>query len=77
MSVLDEWAEFFALIYFKLINPAANIAENWFFGISPEGIGTLGTILNVGCSYVVASFTSDPPDDVQELVKVIRLAGEA
>ena len=65
------------IIYFKLINPAANIAENWFFGISPEGIGTLGTILNVGCAYVVASFTSDPPDDVQELVEVIRLPGEA
>ncbi|MDG1951181.1 MAG: cation acetate symporter [Gammaproteobacteria bacterium] len=65
------------IIYFKLVNPTANIAENWFFGISPEGIGTLGTILNVGCAYAVASFTADPPDDVQELVEVIRLPGEA
>ena len=65
------------IIYFKLVNPTANISENWFFGISPEGIGTLGTILNVGCAYAVASFTADPPDDVQELVEVIRLPGEA
>tara|TARA_Y100000385_G_scaffold198824_1_gene205875 strand:+ start:4986 stop:6659 length:1674 start_codon:yes stop_codon:yes gene_type:complete len=65
------------IIYFKLVNPTANIAENWFFGISPEGIGTLGTILNVGCAFAVASFTADPPDDVQELVEVIRLPGEA
>ena len=65
------------IIYFKLINPAANIAENWFFGISPEGIGTLGTILNVGCAFTVARFTAEPPDDVQELVEVIRLPGEA
>jgi cation/acetate symporter len=65
------------IIYFKLVNPAANIAENWFFGISPEGIGTLGTILNVGCAFTVARFTAEPPDDVQELVEVIRLPGEA
>lgn len=65
------------IIYFKLVNPAANIPENWFFGISPEGIGTLGTILNVSCAYTVASFTPDPPDDVQELVEIIRLPGEA
>lgn len=65
------------IIYFKLVNPVANIPENWFFGISPEGIGTLGTILNVSCAYTVASFTPDPPDDVQELVEIIRLPGEA
>jgi cation/acetate symporter len=65
------------IIYFKLVNPVANIPENWFFGISPEGIGTLGTILNVSCAYAVASFTPDPPDDVQELVEIIRLPGEA
>lgn len=65
------------IIYFKLVNPVANIPENWFLGISPEGIGTLGTILNVSCAYTVASFTPDPPDDVQELVEIIRLPGEA
>src|SRR5690606_9384005 len=32
--------------YFKFVNPAANIPENWFMQISPEGIGTVGMIIN-------------------------------
>jgi cation/acetate symporter len=27
------------IVYFKFVNPAANTAEHWWFGISPEGIG--------------------------------------
>ena len=34
------------IIYFKFINPSANSSENWWFGISPEGIGTLGMLFN-------------------------------
>jgi cation/acetate symporter len=34
------------IIYFKFINPSINSAENWWFGISPEGIGTLGMVFN-------------------------------
>ena len=64
------------IIYFKLINPEASTADNWLFGISPEGIGTLGTIINVGFACTIAKFTPDPPDDVQELVENIRLHGE-
>src|SRR5690606_31579222 len=29
------------IVYFKFINPGANLPKNWLFGISPEGIGTL------------------------------------
>ena len=65
------------IIYFKLINPAANTADNWLFGISPEGIGTLGTMINLFFAYTVARFTPEPPAEVQELVENIRLPGEA
>jgi cation/acetate symporter len=61
------------IIYFKFINPTANKPENWWFGISPEGIGTLGMILNFIVSYTVSRVTPEPPKEVQELVENIRV----
>jgi cation/acetate symporter len=61
------------IIYFKLANPALDSAEYWVFGISPEGIGTLGAILNLGIAYTVSGFTPPPPSSVQILVENIRL----
>lgn len=66
--------------YFKFINPEANKPENWFFSISPEGIGTLGMVLNFIVSFVVSRFTPAPPAHIQELIEDIRIprgAGEA
>jgi cation/acetate symporter len=54
--------------------------ENFWFGISPEGIGTLGMIFNFLVSIVVSRFTAPPPADVQELTENIRFprgSGEA
>ncbi|MBB3061165.1 sodium:solute symporter family protein [Microbulbifer rhizosphaerae] len=68
------------IIYFKFINPAANSPENWWFGISPEGIGTLGMVLNFAVAIAVARVTSEAPAHVQEMVESIRFpkgAGEA
>ena len=61
------------IIYFKFINPDANTAENWWFGISPEGIGTLGMILNFAFAFIISAFTPKPPQDVVEMVERIRL----
>ncbi|MGF1744840.1 sodium:solute symporter family protein [Vibrio minamisatsumaniensis] len=68
------------IIYFKFINPAASTPENWWFGISPEGIGTLGMCLNFVVSIVVNKVTAEVPQDVQDMVENIRYpkgAGEA
>ena len=65
------------IVYFKIINPAADSAENWMFGISPEGIGSLGTVANLVVALVVARFTPEPPARVQQIVENIRLPGEA
>jgi cation/acetate symporter len=65
------------IIYFRFINPAADTAENWLFGISPEGIGTMGTILNLIAAYTVSRFAADAPEEVQKIVENIRLPGEA
>ena len=44
------------IIYFKFINPALNSDEYWLFGISPEGIGFLGMLLNLSLALIVSSF---------------------
>ncbi|RUO61824.1 sodium:solute symporter family protein [Pseudidiomarina insulisalsae] len=60
------------IIYFKFVNPAANVEANWLFGISPEGIGTLGMLINFVVAYVVHKLTGDAPQDTQDLVESIR-----
>ena len=64
------------IIYFKFVDPSMSTAEHWWFGISPEGIGTLGTMLNLVVALTVCRFTAEPPIEVQEIVKHIRLPGE-
>jgi cation/acetate symporter len=68
------------IIYFKFINPGANTPDHWLFGISPEGIGTLGMLLNFVVALVVDRMTPEPPETVQDMVESIRYpkgAGEA
>ena len=51
---------------------AENVAENWLFGISPEGIGVVGAFLNFGVTIIVSKMTAKPPIAVGELVEHIR-----
>lgn len=54
--------------------------SEWWFGISPEGFGTVAMIVNFIVSLAVCQFTSAPPKEVQEIVENIRIpsgAGEA
>ncbi|MGE4278311.1 MAG: sodium:solute symporter family protein [Magnetospirillum sp.] len=64
------------ILYFKgiFITPMAdNIPANWLFGISPEGIGTVGMVLNFAVAFAVSKVTAPPPREVQELIEHIRL----
>lgn len=61
------------IVYFKFIDPVSNHAENWWFGISPEGIGALGMVFNFVVSSVVSKFTPAPPQAIQDLVQSIRI----
>lgn len=68
------------IVYFKFINPGDNIPENWWFGISPEGIGTLGMIFNFIVAFVVQRMTGEAPQHIKDLVESLRYpkgAGEA
>ena len=61
------------LIYFKFMNPELNNKDHWWFGISPEGIGTLGMMLNFVVSIIISKFTPPPPQHIQDLVEEIRI----
>ena len=61
------------IIYFKFISPELNTSEHWWFGISPEGIGSLGMILNFLICILVSGITPPPPQDVQEMIEEIRI----
>lgn len=63
------------IIFFKFISPETSDAAHWWFGISPEGIGTLGTLFNFIVALVVCHLTDEPPEDVQKIVRDIRLPG--
>ena len=60
------------IIYFKFINPEINNRDFWFMGISPEGIGSVGMLLNFIIALSVSSLTKPPPEEVLELVDDIR-----
>jgi cation/acetate symporter len=66
--------------YFKFISPELNTAAHWWWGISPEGIGTLGMALNFLVCFGVSYLTPPPPKNVQDLIQEIRIpkgAGKA
>ncbi len=48
-------------------------SDEWWFGISPEGFGTVAMIVNFIVSLVVCKFTAAPPMKVQEIVDNIRI----
>ena len=54
--------------------------EDWWFGVSPEGFGLIGTVVNFAVAFAVSQFTPAPPQHIAELVEDIRIprgAGEA
>ena len=60
------------IVYFKFISPDLNSAENWLFGISPEGIGLIGMVVNFVVAVAVQKVTKEIPADVIEMVDSIR-----
>ncbi|MGD8729902.1 MAG: VC_2705 family sodium/solute symporter, partial [Gemmatimonadota bacterium] len=68
------------IVYFSLMHPELNNADHWWFGISPEGFGTIGMAVNFVITATVSRFTPEPPAHVRVLVELIRIpkgAGEA
>ncbi|HEX7028694.1 MAG TPA: sodium:solute symporter family protein [Gammaproteobacteria bacterium] len=60
------------IVFFKFISPGSNTPDNWLFGISPEGIGALGMLVNFIVAISVHKFTGDAPEEIQQMVEDIR-----
>ncbi|MDW7547296.1 cation acetate symporter [Pseudoalteromonas sp. McH1-7] len=60
------------IIYFKFVSPELNAPANWLFGISPEGIGIIGMLVNFIVAAVVMKVTAETPEEVKLMVEGIR-----
>ena len=69
------YIEFFKGLFLKWAGSpwGENIAENWLFGISPEGIGVIGMTLNFIVAISVSYMTAPPPERIQQLVERLRV----
>ncbi len=65
------------IAYFKFVAPELNSAQYWLWGISPEGIGAIGMLLNFVIAMTISRLTAKPPATVQALVDNIRIPGGA
>jgi cation/acetate symporter len=61
------------IIYFKFIDSGPGSQDRWWWGISPEGIGAVGMVLNFAVALTVSKLTPPPPQHVQDLVDSIRI----
>jgi cation/acetate symporter len=61
------------IVYFKFVAPEFNSAEYWLLGISPEGIGFIGMLLNFASAYGISRVTAPPPVEVQNMIEDIRI----
>ena len=60
------------IFYFKPQLGGPGLPENYLFGISPEGIGTIGMIINFIVSLIVSRMTRPTPNKIKDLVESIR-----
>jgi cation/acetate symporter len=62
----------FYMMKFKLGFFGGGTSEDWWFGVSPEGFGTLAMCANIIVALVISSRTAAPPEEVQLMVDEIR-----
>ncbi len=75
-SMLTGLIPTFAYIwYFKLGAGKAATSEDWFLGVSPEGIGFVVMTGSIVVGVAVSLVTRPPPQDIQDLVEDIRIPG--
>ena len=70
----------FYMIKYKLQGFGGGTPDDWWWGISPEGFGTVAMVVNLVIAVVVSRLTEAPPEEVQDIVEDIRIprgAGDA
>ena len=71
--VVGMVAMLFYMLKFKFDMFGGGTSKEWWFGISPEGFGTVAMLLNFIVSIIISLLTPDPPKEVQEIVEDIRI----
>ena len=67
----------FYMMKFKFDWFGGGTKADWWFGVSPEGFGTLAMLVNFTVSILISKFTPAPPENVQEIVENIRIPSGA
>ena len=70
----------FTFVYITYFQFLGGTPEQYWLGITPEGIGFVGMLINFVVSFAVSAFTPPPPEEVIEMVENIHIptgAGEA
>ncbi|RJE72921.1 sodium:solute symporter family protein [Reichenbachiella sp. MSK19-1] len=62
----------FYMVKYKLQGFGGGMPEDWWFGISPEGFGSVAMVVNLVVSLVISRMSPAPPEEVQEMVESIR-----
>ena len=62
------------ILYFQFLG---GTKEQHLLGISPEGIGTIGMLINFAVAFIVNLFSPPPPQEVQEMVENIHIPSGA
>lgn len=60
------------IVFFKFVSPELNSPDNWILGISPEGIGVVGMLINFFFAIIISFTTKPPPYEIRNLVNKIR-----
>ena len=61
------------MLKFKFNFFGGGSADDYWFGISPEGFGTVAMVVNFVISYIVMKFTSPTPEEIKKIVDNIRV----
>jgi cation/acetate symporter len=65
------------ITWYVVLRPDLNAPAHWLFGISPEGFGAVGAMVNAAVLVVVSLLSRPPPEEVQKLVASLRYPREA
>jgi cation/acetate symporter len=63
----------FYMIKYRLGGFGGGTEADWWFGISPEGFGTVAMLVNLVVALAVSRMTAPPPAHIQALVENIRI----
>jgi len=65
------------ITWYAVLRPDLNTPAHWLFGISPEGFGAVGAMVNAAMLVGVSLLSKPPPEEVQKLVASLRYPREA